>query len=606
MSVVVRYSEPVSPSGGLQAKGLANLLGAPTMDPITLVLREAAQNAWDARLEGQAPSLLVRVRTLRGPQRDALRALLLAGSESSGEPPEVDQLTPRLGKGEEIPVLEICDFGTHGLSGSPDPVKESSRFVRFFFDIGSPHFDGSTGGTYGFGRASLYLAGLARTILVDSQVAGANGPRRVMACRLGDSYVATSGEGRGNRHTGRHFWGASVDGRSIRPIEGRQAVDISEAVGFPRRDGMAHAGTSILIPWPEISMDAAAHCIPQILYHNLWPKLVPVDGRTPMELRVDLGDGERSLSLAGGHPVYECFATALAMARTRRTPPAAGVGPKTRRNPAAHVGAILAPHVMIGEGLGDPHWPDPLAEFRGGLAHVALMRASELVVTYKQVDIGTECAPWVGVVLAESSPADASAFAAAEPPAHDDWNPAKLKGAEATTVRMTLKYLSEGVRACLGIRAQPLVAAADAPSLADAADYFSEQFLAGDGSAAGHVGGAGGGASGRSRNPISAPEFIGLEVVGGKTVARYRVEVRRQLDQAIQATTSVAIEGGTTAELPPEMTPPRVIGWTKPDGTSSQGGLCSASMPGNYEFAVSFGGSYAVTVDVELGGDVNG
>ena len=606
MTAVARYSEPVSPSGGLQAKGLANLLGAPTMDHITLVLREAAQNAWDARLDEGAPALLVRVRNLRGGQRDALRAMLLAGSESSGEPQEVDQLTPLLAQGEEIPVLEICDFGTHGLSGSPDPVKESSRFVRFFFDIGSPHFDGSTGGTYGFGRASLYLAGQARTIVVDSQVAGADGPRRMMACRLGDSYVATSGEGWGNRHTGRHFWGTSADGHSIRPIEGRQAVDISEAIGFPKRDGGAHPGTSILIPWPDIGMDTAAHCIPQILYHNLWPKLVAVNGRTPMELRVDLGGGERSLSLAGGHPVYECFATALTMARTRRSPPATGVGPKNRRNPAAHVGAVPAPQLTIGEGLGNPEWPDPLAEFRGGLAHVALMRASELVVTYKQVDIGTECPPWVGVVLAESSPDDAAAFAAAEPPAHDDWSPAKLKGTAATTVRMTLKYLPEGVRSCLGIRPQPLVAAAEAPSLADAADHFSEQFLAGDGTAAGYVGGESRGVSGRSSSPVSVPEFIGLEVMDGKTIARYRVEVRKRLDQIMRATTSVAIDGGTTTELPPEMAPPQIIGWKKPDGTNSPGPICSPSELGNYEFIVKFGGSYAVAVDVELGGGLNG
>src|SRR5690606_930976 len=103
-------------------------------------------------------------------------------------------------------------------------------------------------------------------------------PRRFMACRLGESYTSVRVDNRGDRHTGRHFWGASGSDRSILPIEGQDAAGLATALGLPPRSGPADSGTSIIIPWPELDMDAARHFIPDILYHHLWPKLVPVDG----------------------------------------------------------------------------------------------------------------------------------------------------------------------------------------------------------------------------------------------------------------------------------------------------------------------------------------
>lgn len=600
MNVVGCFSEPVPPSGGLQAQGLVNLLGAPPMDALTLVLREAAQNAWDARIDADSPSMLVRYRTLNADQSEELRSFLLLGADRSGEPAELDSLSARLRSGGLIPVLEICDFGTEGLSGSPDPVLASSRFVRFFFDIGSPHFDGSTGGTYGFGRASLYLAGEARTIVVDSQPAGPGSPRRFMACRLGESFIADTGPNRGKRHTGRHFWGCHTGDNSVGPIEGVDATAISRSLGMPERDSKGQTGTSILIPWPQIEADAAPYAIPAVLYHHLWPKLVQVDGKTPMSLRVDVGSGEEELSLSNAHPVYECFAAALVSARMRR-PPAVGIGPKNRRLPVAHVGALAAPHIQFESGPEDAEWPDPLARFRSGLSHVALMRASELVVTYRRVDVEGDAPPWVGVVLAEAAPEIASAFAAAEPPAHDDWNPDKLKGSPGTIVRMTLKYLGEGVRKCLGVVVKPDVTGSDAPSLASAADLFAGQFMAGDGTGAAATGGGRSGGSARRIRRVSVPEFLGFEISDGVTLARYSVDYGGSDGPVLEAIPSVAIEGGTTSELPVGMAPPEVLEWRSPSGRTEQGARCPTEGKGTYEFVVAYGGTYAVTVHVDLG-----
>jgi hypothetical protein len=262
---------------------------------------------------------------------------------------------------------------------------------------------------------------------------------------------------------------------------------------------------------------------------------------------------------------------------------------------------VKAAHIKIDPPPSDPDLPDPLRTFRGGLGHAALMRASELVVTYRAVDIEGDAPPWVGVVLAQSTAEVASAFAASEPPAHDDWNPAKLKGSQATLVRMTLKWLPEAVQKCLGVKPPPKVQGAEAPSLASAADFFAGQFMSGDGTGAAETSGTGGGGGGsRAGSKISAPEFLGLQLEGERTVARYRVEYRGLVGRRLEAMPEVAIEGGTLSETPKGMNPPEVLEWTTPGGKVSTGKSCVTEGDGNYEFAVAYGGVYALNVAVEL------
>src|SRR6187401_2445294 len=47
--------EPKPPSGGLAAEGFYKLLGRPRLDPLTVLVRETAQNSWDARLRNDLP-----------------------------------------------------------------------------------------------------------------------------------------------------------------------------------------------------------------------------------------------------------------------------------------------------------------------------------------------------------------------------------------------------------------------------------------------------------------------------------------------------------------------------------------------------------------------
>ena len=59
------YSEPFSPDGNISGDGATKLLGAVSLTPLELLLRETIQNSWDASI-GQAtqPSYGIKIRSL--------------------------------------------------------------------------------------------------------------------------------------------------------------------------------------------------------------------------------------------------------------------------------------------------------------------------------------------------------------------------------------------------------------------------------------------------------------------------------------------------------------------------------------------------------------
>src|SRR3546814_14072984 len=97
---------------------------------------------------------------------------------------------------------------------------------------------------------------------------------------------------------------------------------------------------------------------------------------------------------------------------------------------------------------------------------------------------------WAGVFLSSEDESALRAFASFEPPAHDDWVPDRLRGADATLVRVTVrKRIPEAVRQRFGVVPLSNFPVGEAEnSLAAAADRFSERFIAGDGSAPGSAG----------------------------------------------------------------------------------------------------------------------
>jgi len=595
-----RLSERVGTTGSIQGEGIANLLGRPPFDPLTLVLRESGQNIWDARnrLEGSSPEIprmLVRIRTLDQRQAGVLQRLIESGDDCEDEPHETNALRDCLARHDEVRVLEICDFGTTGLDGETDPQSAVSRFVKFFFDFGNSHIDSGDGGTYGYGRSSLYLAGKSRTILVDTLIS--EGERRFMGARIGNSYQREI-NGRPVRFTGRHFWGKVSEDRGVEPVRGRPAASLSRALGMPERlEG--DSGTTILIPWAELTKDDSGSRIADILLHNLWPKLVSKRGPKAMRIEVEEEGVPVSISDPGRHPVYGLFASALLAARTRDAARGAEAMTVYRTRIAGHLAFAESagrPRTGCAQDEGDR----PERIFDGAVRHVALMRPSELVVRYVEFPGMREGSDWAGVFLSSEDESALRAFASSEPPAHDDWVPDRLRGSDATLVRVTVrKRIPEAVRQRFGV-----VPVSDLPvgeaetSLAAAADRFSQRFLGGDGSAPGYARN-GGGVGGGGGAGFKAPAFVRLHAEGGRRFALFKT-VHSNNGAPIELRGFAEVEGANKEELPSGMQAPRVVGWLTPAGARIESDTCRLDQPGEYLMEVEFRGDYAINVRCEL------
>ena len=134
--------------------GATKLLGKPPLTTLATLVREAVQNAWDARAQGQRVRFSVSLRHLEPEQVVAMRNDVFAqlpASKASRAPLEAE-----LSKERPL-LLEISDFGTVGLGG---PTRadaavtsgQSRRFVNLVVNIGSASNGVQWGGTYGLGK----------------------------------------------------------------------------------------------------------------------------------------------------------------------------------------------------------------------------------------------------------------------------------------------------------------------------------------------------------------------------------------------------------------------------------------------------------------------
>ena len=189
-------SEPYSRTGSISAQGVSRLLGKPNLSPLELVVRESVQNSWDARLQAQtensesipAPEYRIRWRRLNQEQRAALRDVVLPNAPiESSSCQELIQAV----NSDELAALEIADFGTVGLGGPTDASVvpesgESTNFVDFVRNLGTPRDVELGGGTYGYGKSSLYAISGCSTIVIHTQTA--QGETRLLAAHLGDAF----------------------------------------------------------------------------------------------------------------------------------------------------------------------------------------------------------------------------------------------------------------------------------------------------------------------------------------------------------------------------------------------------------------------------------
>jgi len=449
----------------MDATGGERLLGRTELSPLEVLVRETAQNSWDARLEGNRPTFGINLRRADFRMREELDVLLSQRHRISPVAPD--------SHGTHF-LLEIFDRGTSGLDG---PVTlqavrgESPRnFQDLILKVGVPRDDGKGGGTYGFGKTASYAFSARGTVVYWSRCRNERGllEHRLIASAFRDSYTEA-----GVQFTGRHWWGRR-DGDIMLPLIGDEAESLGERI-FERSFERDETGTSILIVEPLLSrealgFDAGAEDLDQnsatetaavfaantrsALRQHLWPKMIPEPGadRSPMDVILVVDDATIPLvdDVPGALELWGAGLNAIRASRMKimspvRTPQGLPVivTPITRyRQVLGHLAIVRrVPALEVAHEHDDL---DPLDEPRQ--SRVVLMRGQpELVVA--TVDWVTQ-SPLLGfdwLAVYKSADEWDSTYARTEPPAHDAWI-ASSGGEEGLVVKATRTRIVAALR----------------------------------------------------------------------------------------------------------------------------------------------------------------
>lgn len=430
-------------AGDTDGAGSKRMLGQPEVDPPNLLVREMAQNSWDAKLTGVIPSFDMRFRILDDTVRDVLKWNVFGGKWSDN-----------LGLAEALAnsrlcAVEVSDRGTKGLGGpirnDIDPAAgESTDYADFVLTIGAPPEHAYGGGTYGFGKTAAYLASECSTIVIWSRARGADGSlsERFIASAMGSRFTAD-----GQRYTGRQWWGIRPDVPEtnavfrVEPAIGEDARQLGEALFESAFEG-DETGTSILILQPKghEEADALIDSWGKAITRNLWPKLDRAQAEERrMNFRLVRDGVEIQLPSRATSTTLDAATRCLDVLRRAHTKPFVD-------DPLVKLEEIwcgkprkLLGHLALTKFLSSSNKDNDLA-----VDSITYMRnAAELVVRDEYLGPTVDgLTQWVGV-FKPNSELD-PVFAAAEPPAHDSWNPNGLDDRNHRTfVKLALQRTRE-------------------------------------------------------------------------------------------------------------------------------------------------------------------
>lgn len=569
------HSEAYSPTGNLAAEGHRKLLGAPSIDLLQTLVREAVQNCCDAAKKNKGPEITFRLRRLGEVQVTILRDQIFRDLPK----PERSEAAFRNFLGKDSPwVLEICDFDTIGLAGPTradriPPGDEPTDFIDFLRNVGSSRDTPEGGGTYGYGKSSLYLSSRCSTILVDSQTTFLDTPvRRIFACHLGSAHEIES-SGVIERRTGRHWWGVrSGSDPVVDPIEGAAGEEIANALGFLPRNP-SRPGTSVMILDPffvdegNVTPEILMGMIAETLLWYFWPRLMAnVDPAKKVNITLQL-DGEKfPFPEPEQFPPLDVFSQAMNELRENSSS-TTSLESRKYNKPLGRVNIKKGIRSARSNIVPRQHSIIPSVA-----SHLAVMRPVELVVRYFEGDpLPDKRVEWGGVFVADRDREVEKAFAKAEPPAHDDWQSQLMpKGRQQTFVNVAVRKLKEIAKGVAAPSVDHTASGDDGPSLASLSSKLGRFLDESMGQGAGTPGPKKRGSGGSTRRKrFSQPVFHGLEIFDERSTAIFTVDIRNSDGSKkllLTAHPSLVADGGALASSAVDTEGLQVHSWSTDEG----------------------------------------
>jgi hypothetical protein len=430
-------------------------------------VREVLQNSNDARLDNDDPAQVTfRLETLEGEELESYFEALdvstwsdhatLAGETESGE--HIVSAIDRIKEEESLRVLTIEDENTEGLLGAE--TADESNFTALVRDVLFSSKSGDTaGGSYGLGKAVLWLFSGLSTVLFNSTLSEPEpkdeSPRLIGRTRL-PTHKSEDGD---TVYQGHGWYGVTEhteDKGTARPesVWGEEAEDYAEELRLTRPDS---PGTSIQVvdfrvPTAEERLDdnEMAEEITELAIEWFWPAIY----RGSLQVTVETEAETREASL-DAHSEYELFTTCL----DEREETVEGL-----EEPGDIVETTIdldVPPKSDGSGGTDGELPLLVRRAHDDERHkqnsVAFVRGAGMVVEYYDRDkvvvgnenfnavlLGGKARPWG----TDEDPTDQDRLVedfltAAEPPRHDEW---KRTETLANTYSRGFRTAVEGIK----------------------------------------------------------------------------------------------------------------------------------------------------------------
>ena len=467
------HPEKYSATGNIAGKGNQKLLGKPTLDPLELMVREAVQNSWDARKSDKEQiEFSIHLNKFNENESEFLK------NNFFKEGPEDINFKNSLNNNGLYHIV-LSDKNTFGLTGpsrANEVETEERNFVDFIRNIGSERDVDYGGGTYGYGKSSLYNVSQISTIIVFTNTKY-NGEitHRLIACALGKS---------DNKYTGRHWWGKRANDGIVDPLEGEDAKKVARRIGMPiMEDGETGTTIMILCSIPgNITIDENTRerepletlsFLSSSLYWYLWPKMIAYEGqKQAINFNIFLESQKLELFAPEDHPKLAHFIIsmrnykdAIHNKKFRKSEKNWLVKEIKHKSLKKDLGIlVLRGHPsetitlpVIGEELQDKftsllqesiYNQSPFEKYTNH--HIALMRNTELVIQYMEGQ-APENNQYSGVFITPKNKEIDEAFAESEPPSHDKWEPAGLFGNQRKLVEHALRSLKTDMRDFSGV-----------------------------------------------------------------------------------------------------------------------------------------------------------
>ncbi len=603
MTTPTWWSQPFPPTGAIASEGIRNQLGRPPVDPLTLFVRETAQNSWDARIGDRPTEYRLELTTVAPTHRPNWERLL---SPPHGREPHLG--IGKLVRTPNVRLLSVVDRGTRGLGGPTraDELAVGRRdWISFVLNVGEKRDTFQGGGTYGYGKAVLYRLSRVGTILVytRTEVPGVGLESRLIGIAMRDSY-----DGRENPldeprpFTGRHWWG-DVRKDYVEPLRGPAADAVARSLGLqPFVED--ESGTTLTVLDPDLGefddvQEVARHLANTIAW-QLWPIILPE--RAEKRLIAEVRAGGTTFPIPDPTTTYPLD---MFVAAYRKQRDGDGTALECRR-PKRILGRFAVEReFVVPMAPGSASLAAECAGVPGDPHHVCLMRSPELVVRYlEQTETGSVNRAYAGVFRADDGLDDV--FAASEPPTHDHWVYEQLSGHDKTFVRVALREIKDQLR---GYRAEVVatVRAESSVALGAASNFLggivAAAFARPDAGPKGRMpgavspvrpSGAGSGSAGNTRPSPSPRDKVRVTTLTeptvdeheGRVVVKQRFSVTGPGPVLLQAQLSVGLgDRSREDEAPIGAAHPQLLFWTTHDGPC-RSKTCIVASPSEVEIAV--------------------